>query len=59
MAVTNWELEYDFGRWEYSTPNHIKASEKKLGTTNLTDKEIDKEGMINTCLGHKYKIFVS
>ena len=44
VAATNWELEYDFGRWEYSSPNHIKASEKKLGTTTLTDKEIDKKG---------------
>ena len=44
VVATNWELEYDFGRWEYSNPNHIKASEKKLGTTTLTDKEIDKKG---------------
>ena len=46
VAATNWELDYDFGRWEYSSPKHIKASEKKLGTTILTDKEIDK---IGTC----------
>ena len=44
MAATNWEIEYDFGRWEYPGPKHIKASEKKLGTTTLTDKEIDKMG---------------
>ncbi|KAL8816253.1 MAG: hypothetical protein Q9191_008362 [Dirinaria sp. TL-2023a] len=44
VAATNWELEYDFGHWEYSSPEHIiKASEKKLGTTTLTDKEIDKK----------------
>ena len=44
MAVTKWKLEYDFGRWEYSSPNHIKALEIKLGTTILTDKEIDEKG---------------
>lgn len=41
VRTTDWELEYDFGRWEYSSPKHIKASEKKLGTTTLTDKKID------------------
>ena len=44
VAATDWELEYDFGRWEYLSPKHIKASEKKLGTTTLTDKEIDEKG---------------
>ena len=47
VAATSWELEYDFGRWEYLSPNHIKASEKKLGTTTLTDREIDQKG---TCV---------
>ena len=44
VKETGWRLEYRTGRWEDPSPRHIKVSEKKLGTTTLTDKEIDDLG---------------
>ena len=51
VANTNWRLEYDMGRWEYSSANRIKASAKKLGTTTKTAKELDDLGTCSLYAG--------